>query len=84
VLIRGRTDPALGRTEVRLAAEFYVGPQLTIRTRQIGTTRTDSGGRFRLRWTAGKPGTYVITADLPHPPAPYRPDRGCDLIITAR
>jgi hypothetical protein len=85
VLIAGMTDPLLADTEIRLAAESYLGRQFaTIRTTRIGTTRTNSAGRFRLAWTPSKRGTYVIRADLPHPPPPYRPDRGCDLTITAR
>jgi hypothetical protein len=85
VLITGITDPLLADTEIRLTAESYLGRQFdTIRTTQIGTIRTDSAGRFRAPWTPGKRGTYVIRADLPHPPPPYRPDRGCDLTFTAR
>lgn len=56
-LIAGTTDPTLGNTEVRLAAMSYLGQQLTIRTKPIGTTRTDSHGRFRLRWTPGSAGS---------------------------
>jgi hypothetical protein len=71
------------RQEVRLAATTLAGPHLAIRPETIGTTRSDARGRFGLSWRPRKR-TYVITATVPDSAAPYRPDKGCDLTLTAR
>jgi hypothetical protein len=83
IIIRGRTDPPQLDTTVHLIVRCYQARDPTIRTARIGTTLTDRHGDFHATWTAPAARTYDITARLPHPPAPFKPDTGCDLIITA-
>jgi hypothetical protein len=83
VLISGRTNPPLANTRVLLSDQPDLQAGLGPST-GLGNLRTNSGGRFALRWHPNSPRTYMITAELPDPAPPILPERSCDLTITTR
>jgi len=53
VKVRGEVTPAQARPVT-----------VTVNGREVGTTRSDGDGRFRLRWTPNDSGIYRVKAEL--------------------
>ena len=82
VVIHGTTMPPLLHGVVHIGIERYRRDANHSADLPIGTAITDARGQFSLNWRDPTPGTYRITASIPHPGHGLLPDHGCDLALT--